>query len=95
MLTPKFYDSKPCVCVKNAYIQNISKIITGTYFYLKKYNIPLDLASVSPFSMQININLCNFKAILKAMYFKTSMVTPYFLCFILISYLEMILYARN
>ena len=55
--------------------------IPGIYFNLKKYNIPLELASVRPFfhtNTYHFLNLCHLKAMLKAMYSKTSMEAPYF-----------------
>ena len=64
----------------------------GTYFNLKKYNIPLELASVSPFSIQIHIIFSHFKAMLRDTYFKNKHGDPLFLCFILIFYDNMILY---
>ena len=54
------------------YIQNSSKN-ESSYFNLKKYNIPLVLASVWQFyhtNTYILNKLCHLKAILKAMYFK-------------------------
>ena len=44
--------------------------------------------------MQIHINLCPLKAILKAIFFKNKHGDPLVLCFMLISYHKMILYAR-
>ena len=47
------------------------------------------------FSIQIHRNLSYLKAMLRAMYFKNKNWDPIVLCFILISYHKMILYARN
>ena len=55
-------------------------------FNLKKYNIPLELASVSPFFHTNTYqfwNLCHFKAMFKTMYLKNKHEDTLFLCCIL------------
>ena len=41
-------------CIHSKYFKNY---ITGTCFNMKKYNVPLELVSVRPFSIQIHINV--------------------------------------
>ena len=38
MVTPKFCDCNPCACVKNSYVQNISKIKSQEHNYFNLRN---------------------------------------------------------
>ena len=71
-----------CLCLKCKHSKYFKNLITGTYFNLKKYIIPLEFTSVWPiFCIQKHINFEIFvisRQCLKQCISKTSMETPYF-----------------
>ena len=70
--------------------------ITGTCFYLKKHDIPLELAPVLPFyhtnTYNFFKNLCKIQGNVKGHVIKKK---AWIFMLIFISYHKMILYARN